>query len=743
MAGKKIETQKAKKINKHIVGIVFIVLCIFAAYVNSLNGTWAMDDIVVNKNISIKDIYDLVGFRKIAYLTFYLNQLISSFDPANYRLVNIVIHIMNSLLVYLLAYKTIMLIFKNRPGYIIDEHKKVGNDVYKEKAFYVALLSSIIFALHPINTNAVTYIVQRMASLATFFVLLSLLFYIFSIESNSRLRAITFYFLSGVSIVAGIFSKENTLLAIPLIMLYDFIILSRNNKSGFYKRVFVISVIGITSITISFYLLQLHQAFIEIIRGFVNFNEPILQKGWTATDVYWTPLQHILTEFRVVVKYLLLIIFPNPNLMVFDWWSYPLSKGLFEPISTILSMGLIFLMISASIILRKKLPLFSFAILWYLIGISLESFIALGSDLYFEHRNYLPISGLIIGLVGQATLLFNRNIKIKFFLVTLILVALILGSLTIVRNSVWKDSITLWTDTIKKDPSNIRAIMALGNTYFNINDLNNAEKYYLRAIKLSSENKRATFLDNSVYSIGFIYLYTKRFEEAKELIEKYEGLLESHRPNILKGFYKALNNDSIGAIEEYKKAISEAKGIDRLVVLTLLGDVYRGLGEYSQAIENYEKVINFDPSFSAALYGTGLSYIGLRDLDSAEEYLIKAITADPYNVLAYADLSDLVILKRKDISSALRYAQKAVSYETPFYQPYLSMGSVLLISGKEKEAEHYYKIALSKGAKDYVIFFSKARAYFIKGDKEKAAQYLSILRNYKNLPEDIKSLINR
>lgn len=721
----------------HIYSVIFIILSTLFAYINSLNGTWALDDVVANKPISINDIYDFIGFRKIAYFTFYLNQLISPFSPVYFRIVNIFIHLTNSILVYVIAYKSVILLLnsQNEKGFL-----KIDNRHKEKKAFYVALFSGIIFALHPINTNAVTYIVQRMASLATFFVLLSLLFYILGAEAKKKINAIILYILSVVFIIMGVFSKENAILSVPLILLYDFIILSYGNKKGFYKRLLIVSSLGIITIVISFIALQLQYAFLGILNALVEFNKPIIEKGWTATDVYWTPLQHILTEFRVIVRYLILIFFPSPKLMVFDWWSYPISKGLFTPLSTFLSMLVVFSMAIIAVILRNRLPLLSFGILWYLLAISLESFVALGSDLYFEHRNYLPISGLIIGLIGQTVVSIKISGKKSIFLI-LCALSLVLGALTIIRNSVWKDSLTLWKDTLKKDSSNIRALLAIGNTYFKTSDLSNAEKYYLETIRLSSYSKRAHFLDGSVYSLGFIYLYSGRFEQAKELIDKYESLLDSYKPKILKGFYKSLKGDLKGAIEEYNNVINKAEGIDKIVLLTLLGDAYRGLGEYHKAIEKYEKALKRDPSFSAAIYGKGLSFIGLRNLDLAEKYLYEAISVDPYNVLAYADLSDLLIMKRRDLKEALVFAEKGVAFDTPFYQPYLSMGNILIILGREKEAQFYYDIALSKGAKEYMIIFSKARIYFIKGDNEKVKYYLTLLRGQKDLPEGIKKII--
>lgn len=185
-----------------------------------------------------------------------------------------------------------------------------------------------------------------------------------------------------------------------------------------------------------------------------------------ASDVYWTPLQHILTKFRVVGRYLFLLILPLPRFLVFDWWGFPVSTGVAEPISTVLSMAVIIGVISFALYARKKLPFLFFGIVWYFLALSLESFVVLGSDLYFEHRNYLPAAGLIFGSSAQMMTVFKgKAVKQQLLWVVVLLLSAMLGVLTFQRNLVWKDSITLWKDTVEKAPGNIRAIAALGNSY--------------------------------------------------------------------------------------------------------------------------------------------------------------------------------------------------------------------------------------------------------------------------------------
>jgi protein O-mannosyl-transferase len=735
---------------KHIFAIALFIFSILIAYSNSLNGTWALDDIVANKPVSINDIHDFTGFRKVAYFTFLLNQTIGPFSPVNFRLFNIFIHILNTVLVYVLTYYTITLISKNKAGHTkVNKHKSKPDLIGQNQAFFAALLSGVVFGLHPININAVAYIVQRMTSLATFFILLTILLYIIATQSDNRVKKTLLYILSGISIVLGIFSKENAVMAVPLIILYDYVFLSQKGKKSSHppfikegiKRVIIIVSIGIASIAVASYFLKLHTAFIDIAKFFLNPNQPLTAREWMAIDVYWTPLQHIFTEFRVVARYLVLILLPLPQLLVFDWWGFPVSQGITEPITTLLSFLLIILLTLLAVWKLRRYPMLCFGILWYLIAVSLESFLAPGSDLYFEHRNYLPVSGLFAGIAGQ----FAASCRIKMQEKTLWAVAfvlcILLGFLTFSRNYVWKDSISLWSDTLNKAPSNIRAMTGLANAHLKLSDFNNAEKYFTQAVQLSSSQNRFNFLNDSAYSLGMIYLFQGKTDQARKLIDGFGEKFESYRIKILRGYYKSLKNDLDGAIEEYNNIINKTRGRDKVIVLTLLGDAYRKKGLWDNAIEYYSQAIATDPGFSAAYYGMGVSFINKKEVERAYEYLQKALSIEPDNVLALSDMADLMLIMKSKPENALIYAQRAVSKSPPFYQPYLTMGNVLIVLGREAEADNHYKKAIDRGMPDYMLLFGKARAYYIKGDKEKTEYYLSELEKNKNLPERLRKLI--
>lgn len=715
----------------HLGAVAFLFFSTFIAYSLSLNGTWALDDSFIGQFQNISSVLNFrLGYRKIAYLTFQVNKLIDPLSPLNYRVFNILIHIVNAILIYWIAFLTLRL--------------KDLKDEYGRYAYAVSLASAVVFALHPININAVTYIVQRMASLATMFTLLALLCYISARTSGGVKKSAGMYAATAACIVLGIFSKENGVMAVPLLLLYGFFFLQKESRKGPVQAGIGIAAVVIV-LGVSSFFLDFKKAFIAIADTLLRPNRPIEALSWTAIDVYWTPLQHILTEFRVVVRYIFLLFVPLPRFLVFDWWGFPISTGVAAPLSTLTSFFIIVSLISYAVYKRKELPFLSFGILWYFIALSLESFIAVGADLYFEHRNYLPVAGLFFGVSAQiltAGALRERVLRGRVLWTGIVVLSLFLGLLTFQRNLAWKDSITLWTDTVHKTEGNLRAMIALGNSYLKMSDVASAKEYYRQVMDISMADRRAQFFQDSAYSLGMIYLFTDDLERAKSVIALLDAKMEAPlKVNILKAFYRFSTGDIEGAVKMYTLILPKTSGLDRVIVHTLLGDAYRKKERPDEALEYYKSAVAEDPSFAAAYYGMGDAYLMKRDLARATDCINMTLKIAPDHVLALSEMAEILLTQKASAEKARGFAAKAVALSQAFYQPYLTMGNVLLISGSDAEAEGYFKKAAEIGAKDYVVSFSKARAYFLRGDKDKVIASLREVLLMEDTPESLRKMI--
>lgn len=713
----------------HLLGIFFLTILVFIAYSSSLNGIWALDDVLVNQPIGTEGLIEKIGARKLAYLSFVANQNINPYDPVNFRIFNIVIHILNSTFVYIIAFLTLRL-----------PHIR---ERFKLNCYFVALISATIFALHPLNINAVAYIIQRMASLAALFVLLSLISYILANRAYRLYLKILLYSLTVIFVILGILSKENAVMALPLLLLYDYVFLSGYNKKVFLWKVIIIVSVGVVALFIAGLFIPIHKVALDIVRISVDFDKPLLYRGWMATDVYWSPIEHFLTEFRVVCRYLFIFMLPLPGFLVFDWWGYPVSKGLFEPVTTFFSVLFLLAALTFSILKIKRFPFLSFGILWYFIAISLESFFAIGSDLYFEHRNYLPLAGLVFGLTAQVVPVLEKRIRWRYGIwIVFIALSLTLGFLTFQRNFIWKDPVTFWNDTVQKIPYNLRGLLALGNSYRSMADFQNAKRVFQNSIKIAMERKSPYFTVESLYNLGFTYLLFEKKADAGSVIDSFEMISpNSYKIKILKGFYSYLNQDLENALKNYMAVLNGSGNVsiyDRVTIYTLLGDTYRDMGLTDKALDTYRDALRINHSFPAAYHGIAKVQMMKKDFTSALDYLSKVIEIDPHNFKALSDIAHLIIIKGEGADRALPFAERAILLKPPFYQPYLIMGTILTVKGEDRSAKDYYQKASDLNAPDYLVLFNMSWAYSLKGDSERQRYYLIELLKLNNIPDNIR-----
>jgi hypothetical protein len=360
----------------HLIAGVLIVAVGLVAYSNTFQVSFRFDDypnILSHPDVQInvlswqrfeqlfRNTYE-VTIRVFSYLTFALNYYFGGVDVFGYHLVNLIIHIASGVFLYWLLILTF-----NLP------HLK---EKYGPISYKTALFASLIFISHPIQTQAVTYIVQRMASMAGMFYLLSMVLYVKGRLSTGRFR---YLFFGGVvlSYLIGIFSKENVAILPVFVALYEFTFfqnldLSPRGKKRVFRILGVLLVVGILGI---------------IVWG-NRYIKDIVEGYGIRT---FTMSERILTQFRVVLYYLTLLVYPHPSRLNLDY-DFPISKTILDPPTTLVSILIIAGLIGYSMWGAKKRPMVSFWILWYFGNLVIESsFLPL--EMVYEHRLYLPSVG--------------------------------------------------------------------------------------------------------------------------------------------------------------------------------------------------------------------------------------------------------------------------------------------------------------------------------------------------------------
>jgi hypothetical protein len=364
---------------RHLIAVGLIAGVAFVVYSNTFSVPFLFDDrpnITLNPNIQIKvftweRIETLIKYtyresiRIFAYFTFALNYYFGEFNPFGYHLVNLFVHVCSGIFLYGFLYLTF-----NLPSL---------REKYGALSYRVALFASLIFISHPVQTQSVTYIVQRMASMAGMFYLLTFVLYIKGRLSKGRGRFL--YFGGGVlSYLLGVFTKENTAILPFFIALYEFYFfqnldLSPRGKKVLFALVGALLVLGVLG------FLVWGQRYIDVtIEGYK-----------TRT---FTLSERVLTQFRVVLYYLTLLVLPLPSRLNLDY-DFLLSKSILDPPTTLVAIVLVLGLIGYSFWTARKRPLLSFCILWYFGNLVIESSI-FPLEMVFEHRLYIPAIGPFI-----------------------------------------------------------------------------------------------------------------------------------------------------------------------------------------------------------------------------------------------------------------------------------------------------------------------------------------------------------
>jgi hypothetical protein len=361
---------------RHLMALALIAGVALVAYSNTFNVPFQFDDrpnIINNPNIQIKvftwDRMEQVikntykeSIRIFSYFTLALNYYFGEFDVFGYHLVNFIIHVASGIFLYWFVLLTFGL-----------PSLKEG---YQSISYKVALFSSLIFISHPIQTQSVTYIVQRMASMAGMFYLLSLVFYIKGRLSSGKTR---YFYIGAVAFayLLGVFSKENIIMLPFFIFIYEFFFFQnlRVGPKGRKTLGWLLGSIGLI-----------------VLIGFILWGKryvDVIVEGYKIRD--FTLMERVLTQFRVVLYYLTLLIYPHPSRLNLDY-DFPISKTILDPPTTLISIIIIAGLMGYALWKAKKKPVISFFILWYFGNLVIESSI-FPLEMVYEHRLYLPAVG--------------------------------------------------------------------------------------------------------------------------------------------------------------------------------------------------------------------------------------------------------------------------------------------------------------------------------------------------------------
>jgi tetratricopeptide (TPR) repeat protein len=686
-----------------VAALVLLSFLPFLLYWNTLHNDFVFDDMpliwgskIVPRLNSVYDIVNLFteqyGYRPIRTLSYAIDYRFSGTGPVSYHVSNIIYHTITALLVYLVTIS------------LIPQH-------------ITALVAALIFAAHPVHTDAVAYLSGRRDILFALFYLAAFWCFLKHRKSNQLLyliAAIALYFLS-------IGSKEMGV-TLPLVFfIYD--VLGRLPQT--------------TSGAPSFSLKEAGRAIRKTLRQHILFYGAFFLCAlcFSVYKVFIYPSSHqegyyggsvavtMLTVGRILVHYIKLLLFPIKLIADYSYDAFPLSYSLLEW-RTFSSLVMLLCLVLVLIKMLPRNKLITFAGVWFFITVLPVCHIIPHHELLAEHYLYLPSYGFCLAAALLVTPLFNDRKYTAVTISCLLLIIIFFSLRTIDRNRDWKDGMTLWRATVKTVPRCARAQNNLGFYYLNEKkhsealahltaateikpeyaeaynnmglvfsaqgDQERAINLFIKAFKLNNQYYDALYnLANALErngrynsSIWFYEMITRKKPRSPEIhnnlgvVFQKKGELEPAQEQFRMALtidpdnVEARNNlgvwyNSQGryaeAVEEFKQALRVNP--DNAEVRCNLGTIYNSMKQYDSAIDQFQKALQIKPDSAEAMNNLGTAYKDKGEYDKAIQIFSRTIELFPNLAIPHLNIAIIYLFQKNDRAKALYHFERALEVE--------------------------------------------------------------------------------
>ncbi len=623
-------------LSTHVLACLIIALLGLLLYGHILQAPFYLDDVInlrdklyAIKSLSLGELFDasLKGSahpRPLANLSFALNYYFHGHQLPGYHLLNIVIHVASGMLLYLFVFKTITL-----PG----QRNRCDHPVH------VAAMASLLWFVNPVQIQAVTYIIQRMTSLAALFFLCSFLSYLYGRLATKKWSRVVFFGSSALCWLFAMGCKEIALTLPGLLLVYEWFFF-QNLDTAWLKKSAIYMVAGLTGLLTAVYL--------------VYHYSPLGLLTTISLPREYTALERFLTQGRVIFAYVSLLLFPHPARLTLNH-DISISHGLFDPLTTFLSFAGLTALFVLTILMAKRYRLVSFCIIWFLANVAIEA-LAARIEPMFEHRVYLPSMLFFLPCVW---FLFTAVKKPKIVFSVIGILVVVSGIWTYQRNAIWNDPVAFWEDAVRKAPNHYRTHVSLGVSYLDVEQYDHALEAFQKALALDPPYPTKIHT-----SIGLLYLQTEQHDLARQNLDRAVSL----------------NSNNYLAFD-------------------LLGTLCRKQEEYGEALQHYGRAIKVNPNFAPSYYNTGTLLMEMEDLANAVKALEMAVTLRPMWSQAYSSLG-LALAKQERYSLAISTLQKAVSLDAKNQEALFNQATAYNLTGQHEVAAQIYKGILEIDPKD-------------------------------------------
>ncbi len=576
--------------------LLLILAVGIAAYLNSFSGAFVLDDrpAIIN-NLQIRHLWPpwktMAGsLRPLTKLSLAINYALGRLNPWGYHLVNLAVHLLAALTLFGIIRRTLS--------------REPLRNRYGPNAPRLAMLAALIWAVHPIQTESVTYIIQRAESLMGMFYFLTIYGLIRTAEAPDPLSK-NLWTAATISFCAlGMASKPVMVTAPLAVLLYDRVFLSTSLKEALRRR--------------RLYL-GLASCWVLLAGLLISASEP--SAGFRSA---LNPLAYAAAQPGVTLHYLKLSLWPHPLCLDYNW---PLPKNPVEILFPLLVAGSL---LALALFCVRRLPSAGFLGIWFFLTLSpSSSFIPL-NDLAFEHRLYVPLAAIaVLGVLGTENLFHRFKIPDTFQRLTAVGIIFVLALLTILRNQDYRSELSIWSDTAAKRPENPRAHYNLGNALAEQGLFKEATTSYTEAIRLKHNYAEAH--SNWGFALARQGQWQGALTHYREAIRLKPQLAEVHNNLGLALTHLGKREEAIDQFNETLRLdprFSEARNN--------WGNVLAQQGRFQEAIRQYELALQINPNSAEAYYNLGNIFAQQGQPNEAIRHYAEALRLKP----AYSQARD-------------------------------------------------------------------------------------------------------
>jgi protein O-mannosyl-transferase len=651
-----------------VLALTVIALAAVAVYCDSFSGTFVFDDAAwIERDVNIRQLWPIwqvfrpsevehTGGRPVVSLTLAVNYALGGTNVWGYHAMNLVIHVLAAWALFGVVRRTLTL-----PQF----REQLGSS-----AAPLALIVTLLWTVHPLQTESVTYVIQRTEALVGLFYLLTLYCLIRGATAG---RSTWWYVVAATACLLGMATKEVMVTAPVVVLLYDRTFLAHSFREALRRRWGLYLALAATWGAVAALL---------VVSDFHGGTTGFAVKTFT----WWSYLS---TQPGVIVHYLRLAFWPSGLCFDYGWKAPEAASEVVLP--GLLVAGLLALTFWAMV----KRPAWGFLGAWFFLILAPTSSFVPIRDAAFEHRMYLSLAAVVAGTVigvwcGGRRLVRRGTISLRTLQlaggVLSVCACVALGTLTFQRNALYQSRVSIWEDAAAKAPGNLRAHYNLGVELARCGRTEEAIVEYEKTLEISPYHA------DTHNSLGFALAKCQRLDEAIVHYRKALAITPDYAgAHYNLGVALAAQGRLDEAIAEYREAIKIKP--DLAEAHDDFADALIRCGRIDEAFVHFNKALEIKPDFAKVHFNFGVALANRRQFDEALDHFHKAVEIQPDYAEAHNNLGNtLASLERLD--EAIDCFRKAVELKPDYTEAHNNLGIALATRGHFDEAIAHFNKAL-------------------------------------------------